>query len=130
MYAWPQSRSLCGAAVAQRSLRTCDRRSTRCAAGPRHQPPPPPGGPPPPPGKPPPPRRLLPPPSVPFELLLEEPELPEFRDGNVVVTTSWSPALSPLTICVRLSPLSPTTTCWETVLPLRDKDTVASEPLP
>ena len=48
----------------------------------------------------------------------------------MVVTTSWSPALSPLTICVRLSPLSPTTTCWEDVFPLRDNETVASDPLP
>ena len=71
---------------------------------------PPPPGKPPPLGKPPPPS-LLAPPSVPFEPLLELPELEEPSDGSVVVTTSWSPARRPLTICVRLSPLSPTTTC-------------------
>jgi hypothetical protein len=54
----------------------------------------------------------------------------ELADGSEVVTTSWSPAFRPLTICVRLSPLSPTTTCCDTVLPPRSSDTVASDPLP
>jgi hypothetical protein len=50
--------------------------------------------------------------------------------GNVVVITSWSPALRPLMIWVRLSPLRPTTTCCPTVLPCRCTLTVASDPLP
>ena len=33
-------------------------------------------------------------------------------------------------ICVRESPRSPTTTCWETSLPFFIKLTVPSEPLP
>lgn len=33
-------------------------------------------------------------------------------------------------IWVRLSPRSPTTTCWETVLPFLSMLTVASDPLP
>ena len=44
--------------------------------------------------------------------------------------TSWSPALTPLMICVRESPRSPTTTCWVTSLPFFIRVTVPSEPLP
>jgi hypothetical protein len=46
------------------------------------------------------------------------------------VTTSESPALTPLMICVRESPRSPTTTCWVTSLPFFCSVTVPSEPLP
>ena len=56
----------------------------------------------------------------PAERPLPVPELPvevEPSDGSAIVITSWSPALTPLMICVRESPRSPTTTCWETSLP-------------
>ena len=48
------------------------------------------------------------------------------RDGSAIVITSWSPALTPLMICVRESPRSPTTTCWVTSLPFFISVTVPS----
>jgi hypothetical protein len=54
----------------------------------------------------------------------------ELSDGSVIVTTSCWPARRPLTICVLLSPLRPTSTCCEIVLPLSSTLTVPSDPLP
>ena len=73
---------------------------------------------------------MVPPPSVPVEPLLPEEPEEEPSDGSVVVSATWSPALRPLMIRVRLSPLRPTTTCWETFLPSLTTFTVASDPVP
>ena len=54
----------------------------------------------------------------------------ELSDGSEVVTTTCAPADRPLTIWVRLSPFSPTTTRVGTDLPLRSSLTVLTEPLP
>ena len=63
-----------------------------------------------------PPKPLLVPPSVP-ELELEPDEDAVLGRRQRLVTTTCCPALSRLTICVRLSPRRPTITCVGVVLP-------------
>ena len=48
----------------------------------------------------------------------------------MIVIASWSPALTPLMICVRESPRSPTTTCVGVSLPFFTSVTVPRELLP
>ena len=56
-------------------------------------------------------------------------EEPEPSAGSVVVTWTWSPAFRPLTICVRLSPTSPTTTVVGTALPFWRRLTRPTDPV-
>jgi hypothetical protein len=72
--------------------------------------------------------RPLAPPSVPVEPDDDSDE-PEPSAGSVVVTCTWSPAFTPLTIWVRLSPTSPTTTVVGTALPLWSRLTRPTEPV-